>query len=156
MLLFDVSLHMLLVYCVLFVIFLVYGKNEVAHRVQDIVIANMKSVLASKSVPENVRMKLLALGIPSTCHASINQKVTMQGLCILLVFVCILIASLLVTDVNLDELKQVLIQNAIIFVVVVLLELLFIKFVILKYTVITTAEIEATLREAVTEELQRT
>lgn len=143
----DVTLHMLLVYTLLFVIFIAYGRYETVHIVDDMIEKIAKPAVAEGGVlPRELRDKMVALGVPSNCTRAENMVVIVRSACILLAFVCLFLLSLMFRPEG--SLKYVWIQNVVIFGVVMIFELLMIKFVLLKYTVITPSEVQVAVKSA--------
>ena len=154
MFVFDVCLHMFLVYSALFVIFLTYGIHETTSRVKHLIIDKFSPIVIKYTIPIDVRDKLVELGVPSTCQKANNSRLLHVGISIWLGFFILVLSSTMFANITKEGIQHVIIQNAVIFTFVLILEILFINSVILKFTPITNAEISDTLDTSIMKNLQ--
>lgn len=150
MFLFDIALHVLLVYTVLLIMFVTYASDEIITRVNRMIMAKLPKdpIVIHTLTPDTVN-KFIDLGVPSNCQQEINTFVIMVALAIWFVLAVFVLCALIISDINREEFNNILVHNAIVFLFVCCVEFLFFKFIILKYAPINHSDMSTAINQAI-------
>jgi len=133
---------MLLVYTVILVLFVGYASDEVVQKMNKMVLSHMAdSSVALNGVPKDYVNKIIMLGIPSNCMTQTNHYVIMLAIAIWFVLAIFVICSLIVSNLTREQFRNILGHNAIVFVAVCCIELLFFTKIIMHYAPVTNTDV---------------
>ena len=149
MIIFDVALHVLLVYTVVIALYVGYINDELIRQVSNLITSNFSPITISlPGLDVSVLQKLGTALTPSSCLSKNNNFLLTIAFCIWLVLALIVIISLILSNMTRAEFINILWCNAIVLIVACVIEIGFFLIIIQNYSPISKNDVYTIIQNA--------